>query len=1393
MNVTNTVNFIRSIRWILIFVMLLSPVHLQTVTNVGANTTPTPPQGLDWNVSYAPYKNTAGSVITDPKSDITSQAFGFQSPAMFDIHGGTGNAASVFYGIKNENVYFRFSLADDPRSELNGGFFNSFRAVVQILSPAGKLLGSVGVNGSDPSSDYSFVSVIDAETNKTTTQKLFEFPFAQNLSQDGVRVTRNETTGTFFLDFQVPISELETVIGLNPNQDRVKLVYGTSMRGGITDITRDSILNGSSTHENLSLISFKTTDVQLSTGIQTIVAGSNPPYAGVEQTYDLTYSISNSGMTPTETVKVVDTLSSDVKIVTLATTGLTVNDNFFEWNVGVLQSLETKSLTLRVSFTPESVDEGLPFNISTEAYAEITTGEGPEYAEPAADLTTGEVKGGLTVNITNDDSALDDIVTQVANPIIRGTTNAPDGEKITVKITGGTTNRTFTVNAKGGKWSQALGSSVSLSLVSGIKYTIEAGIGGVTDTQTLRFVSSEYSLRFDDKVGSSTDAYMQTNNTELIIGGVTSAPVDAVVTVGFGETYVDAIVVRNEGATSNTWSTEMDLASLGLADGTYLFEAYVEGRQLNPEDSTKSNLVYANLLIELDTTAPELLLDEDQLVNNISDKPLLSGTANADTGDDITLIIDANQDSEFQAGLPDHRYTTKVSNGTWSIQLDKAIPRGQQTAAKITITDKIGNSSENDFYISPTETEVFLKVDGAGSSMVFTDQSVTLTGETNAETNKPLMLQLRDVLTNETTTYYSAVDADSKWEFILVDADLNGDYLRNGNYSYIISFLEPRYAAIRASGTFRVNAGLPTLKLDEFSQNINVANKTLKVTGSVVAAEPDKYQGNTVQIILSSSTNATQRFVYNRLVDDAGKFSLSQELNIPAGSYRISAQLEDSAFNVVTLSPSTTLIQADFQPPTVPAGVTSQSITNNSISLRWTSSTDNRAVKEYQIFVNNQLMARTTTSNFVLTGLKEFTNYSIQLVAVDTADNQSAKSVAVSLRTTDRTAPTVPSNLTRSEMKENSFRVSWRASTDAGGSGVAGYEVFLDNVLRDNKLAPTATSYVFTGLIPEKSYTVTIRARDVAGNVTAFTAPFTVSTGKDVTPPTAPPGDPVSSLIRSDSFRITWPNSTDNVAVTGYEIFVNGVLRLDTKSTATTATLSGLKNFSLNNVKIRAYDKNRNLSPFNKEISVRTLDIIKPLPPTGLKASFINLRTVRLTWAASADDSGIAAYDIYIDGVKRGTTKLLTFDVVGLTTQTARFQVVAIDNSKNSSVLSPAVVYTRPPVLEVKGTTLLYNGRQLTLPTGITPVTRNGATFVPYRPVFDAMGLRTVVDTRSKQITATRTGYKVQFVPASRTYLVNDRTTRTLTVASYDNRGTLMMPVKFFEQEFGFRVIVTAK
>jgi cellulase/cellobiase CelA1 len=96
---------------------------------------------------------------------------------------------------------------------------------------------------------------------------------------------------------------------------------------------------------------------------------------------------------------------------------------------------------------------------------------------------------------------------------------------------------------------------------------------------------------------------------------------------------------------------------------------------------------------------------------------------------------------------------------------------------------------------------------------------------------------------------------------------------------------------------------------------------------------------------------------------------------------------------------------------------------------------------------------------------------------------------------TDTTPPTTPGTPTASNVTSSGASLTWTASTDTGGSGLAGYNVMRRQGTTDTLLVQTTTnSATLTGLAASTQFVVVVRARDGAGNLSTASNAVTFTT-----------------------------------------------------------------------------------------------------------------------------------------------------------------------------------------------------------------------------------------------------------------------------------------------------------
>ena len=122
----------------------------------------------------------------------------------------------------------------------------------------------------------------------------------------------------------------------------------------------------------------------------------------------------------------------------------------------------------------------------------------------------------------------------------------------------------------------------------------------------------------------------------------------------------------------------------------------------------------------------------------------------------------------------------------------------------------------------------------------------------------------------------------------------------------------------------------------------------------------------------------------------------------PGTSYNIQIEARDLINNK---SEKSNLITAtttsDTTAPSVPTNITASNISGTGFKMNWDAATDDTAVTTYTIFVNSIQTATTSELSYTLTGLAPATTYQIAVSAKDAATNESARSNAVAITTTN--------------------------------------------------------------------------------------------------------------------------------------------------------------------------------------------------------------------------------------------------------------------------------------------------------------------------------------------------------------------------------------------------------
>lgn len=231
----------------------------------------------------------------------------------------------------------------------------------------------------------------------------------------------------------------------------------------------------------------------------------------------------------------------------------------------------------------------------------------------------------------------------------------------------------------------------------------------------------------------------------------------------------------------------------------------------------------------------------------------------------------------------------------------------------------------------------------------------------------------------------------------------------------------------------------------------------------------------------------------------------------------------------------------------------------------------------------------------------------------------------------DTTAPTVSAR-TVTNVTANSATVNWTTNEPATTQVEYGLTTSYGLLTTLDPALITAHSVLLAGLAPGTTYNYRVRSVDAAGNQTiSANGTFATAAGADTVAPSVPTGL-ATTPVSTTQINLTWNASTDNVGVTGYQIFRDGVQI----ATATTTSFSniGLTAGTTYQYAVRAIDAAGNSSALTTAVSGTTPapDTVAPTvsitAPTGTTA----LSGTVTVSASAADNVGVVGVQFLLDG-----------------------------------------------------------------------------------------------------------------------------------------------------------------
>ncbi|EKK5550403.1 Ig-like domain-containing protein [Enterobacter hormaechei] len=476
--------------------------------------------------------------------------------------------------------------------------------------------------------------------------------------------------------------------------------------------------------------------------------------------------------------------------------------------------------------------------------------------------------------------AVDDVINATEKGqdlLISGTSNQPDGTRITVTLNG--ISYAATTDASG-NWSVTV-PAANVSVLGEASYSVTAS---VTDTAG-NSANTSHSVLVDSALPQVTINAVATDDVingaevasgQTLSGKVSGAASGDTVTIGIGGNTYTATVQDDLSWSVNVASDVLT----AIGNGDLTVTASVTNGHGNTGTGERD--------ITIDASLPGLRVDTvagDDVINSIEHGQNLIITGSSDglaSGSALTVTVNG----KIYAA-------TVLADGTWTAAIPAA-DVGALSAGTITVTVDGQSAAGNPVSISH-DVKVDLAAVAISINPIASDDVINA-----AEKGADLVLSgsTTNVEENQTVTitfggklYTATVDASGNWTATVPSADLGG--LKDGDASVQVSVTNVNGNSASAGREYSVDATAPTVSIEIVSDN-NIINAAEAQQDLVINGVSNAEAGQTVTVTLNGVD-------YTTTVQANGSWSVtvpSADIGaITDGDHTITAAVADKAGN----------------------------------------------------------------------------------------------------------------------------------------------------------------------------------------------------------------------------------------------------------------------------------------------------------------------------------------------------------------------------------------------------------------------------------------------------------------------------------------------------------------